>query len=343
MAVLGNGGVLEISREIPDAVALTSARINIGSTPYTISLNNQAYWAGDRVIIAAADGVPFDVNGDGYADSPDAHGFYTGSTWALGPSRDSLGTSAYQTGGDAGDFYNTPTTTGLATQIDGHISRDVLDRIRLWTTESAGHSESGTEKALLNVKPGNFIIAYYSSDSNYTTALDSAATTLQALTLPDSEQRLASVITLPSGFNSVCDQANRSWKTQCDLEEWIMSIDASNLDTTAIGETFGESIKSLVRGAGSLQFVAEHSSVPSEQDGLAILRLVMLTQNQCNTKARFYLYKNRTSPSPRISGSVYYECEILLTNTRLNTRAGEIIAGTADFVATSEILLKVAS
>jgi len=92
-----------------------------------------------------------------------------------------------------------------------------------------------------------------------------------------------------------------------------------------------------------LQFVAEHSSVPSEQDGLAILRLVMLTQNQCNTKARFYLYKNRTSPSPRISGSVYYECEILLTNTRLNTRAGEIIAGTADFVATSEIRLKTAS
>ena len=343
MAVIGNGGVLEISREIPDAVALTSARINTGSAPYTISLNNQAYWAGDRVIIAAADGVPFDVNGDGYADAPDAHGFYTGSIWALGPSRDTLGSNAYQTGGDAGDFYNTSITTGLATQIDGYISRDTLDRIRLWTSSNAGHSESGTEEVLSNVKPGNFIIAYYSSDSNYTTALNSAATTLQNLTLPSSEQRLASVITLPSGFDSVCDQANRSWELQCDLKEWVMSIDASNLDTTAIGETFGESVKSLVRGAGSLTFFAEHSYTQGEQDGLALLRLVLLTQNQCNTKARFYLYKDRADNAGRIGGSVYYECSIMLTNTRLNTRATEVIAGTADFVAVSDIRLKVAS
>jgi hypothetical protein len=342
MAVIGNGGVLEITREIPDAVALTSARINTGFTP-SISLNNQAYWAGDQVIIAASDGVPFDVNGDGYADAPDAHGFYTGSVWDLGPSRDTLGTSAYQAGGDAGDFYNTSATTGLATQIDGYISRDALDRIRLWTDESAGHSESGTEEALLNVKPGNFIIAYYSIDSNYTTALDSAATTLQAITLPSSEQRLASVITLPSGFDSVCDQVNRSWETQCDLQEWVMSIDASNLDTTAIGETFGESVKSLVRGAGSLEFLAEHSYVQGQQDSLALLRLVLLTQNQCNTKARFYLYKNRTGYMQRIGGSVYYECDIMLTNTRLNTRATDIIAGTADFVAISDIRLKTAS
>jgi len=342
MAVLGNGGVLEISREIPDAVALTSARINIGSTPYTISLNNQAYWAGDRVIIAAADGVPFDVNGDGYADSPDAHGFYTGSTWALGPSRDSLGTSAYQTGGDAGDFYNTPATTGLTTQVDGYISRDPLDRIRLWTTEGAGHSESGVEEPLLNVNPGNFIVAYYSNNPIYTAALDSAATTLQALTLQTSEQRLASVVTLPAGFDSVCDDVNRTWSVQCDLQGWVMSIDASNLDTTAIGETFGESVKSLVRGAGSLEFFAEHSNSNEEQDGLALLRLVLLTQNQCNTKGRFYLYKDRNDPTAKIDGSVYYECDILLTNTRLNTRAAEAITGTADFVATSEIRLKVA-
>ena len=337
MAVLGSGGILEISREIPDAMALTAARLNAGS----ISLANQSYWAGDRIIIAAAGGVPFDVNGDGYADCPDGHGMYYGSAWTLGPSRDSLTTSFYTSGGDSGDFYNTASTTGLATQIDGYMSRDVLDRIKLWTTEGAAHSETGTEKPLIAVKPSNFIIAHYDSDSTYTSAIDTAANSIQPLTLPDSEQRLESVITLPAGFNVVCE--NRDWKLQCDLEEWVMSIDASNLDTTAIGETFGEHVKSLVRGAGSLQFLAEHSSVDTEQDGLALLRLVLLTQNQCNTKARFHIYKNRSAPSPRIDGSVYYECDILLTNTRLNTRATEVIAGTADFVATSEIKLKVAT
>ena len=337
MAVLGSGGVLDISREIPDAMALTAARLNADS----ISLANQAYWAGDRIIIAAAGGVPFDVNGDGYADCPDGHGFYAGSSWVLGPSRSSLGAAAYVSGGDSGAFYNTASTTGLTTQVDGYMSRDVLDRIKLWTTEGAAHSETGTEKPLVTVKPSNFIIAHYDNDSTYTSAIDAAANAIQPLTLSDSEQRLESVITLPTGFNVVCE--NRDWKLQCDLEEWVMSIDASNLDTTAIGETFGEHVKSLVRGAGSLQFLAEHSSVDTEQDGLALLRLVLLTQNQCNTKARFHIYKNRSAPSPRIDGSVYYECDILLTNTRLNTRATEVIAGTADFVATSEIKLKVAA
>ena len=313
MAVLGSGGVLDISREIPDAMALTAARLNAGS----ISLANQAYWAGDRIIIAAAGGVPFDVNGDGYADCPDGHGFYRGSIWASGPplefyagsetdnapfyralayndtlitqSSDFLTTQSGDTFlmsvGEENDeeVYSTPATVGLTTQIDGYMSRDVLDRIKLWTTEGAAHSETGTEKPLIAVKPSNFIIAHYDSDSTYTSAIDTAANSIQPLSLPDSEQRLESVITLPAGFSVVCE--NRDWKLQCDLEEWVMSIDASNLDTTAIGETFGEHVKSLVRGAGSLQFLAEHSSVDTEQDGLALLRLVLLTQNQCNTKA----------------------------------------------------------
>lgn len=342
MAVLGSGGVLDISREIPDATALTSARLNANS----ISLANQSYWAGDRIIIASADGVPFDVNGDGYADCPDGHGFYRGSTWALGPAL------AFYAGGltdgapfysqdNNSDRYNTAATTGLSTQVDGYMSRDVLDRIKLWTAEGAAHSESGTEKPLVGVKPSNFIIAHYDNDASYIGAINTAANLIKPLTLPDSEQRLESVITLPAGFSVVCE--NRDWKLQCDLTEWVMSIDASNLDTTAIGEAFGEHVKSLVRGAGSLQFLAEHSSVNAEQDSLALLRLVLLTQNQCNTKARFHIYKNRSEPSPRINGSIYYECDILLTNTRLNTRATEIIAGTADFVATSEIKLKVAA
>lgn len=337
MAVLGSGGVLEISREIPDAIALTAARVNAS----TISLNNQSYWDGDHVVIAGADGVPIDVNGDGYADCPDGHGFYAGSNWVLGPSRDSLGAGAYASGGDAGAFYNTAAATGLATQVEGYLSRDLLDRIRLWSTEAEGHSEEGTEKPISSVNPGNFVIAHYYDDATYTSAINTAASSIKPLTLLQSEQRLESVITLPLGFDVICD--NREWKLQCDLQEWVMSVDAANLDTTAIGEAFGEHVKALVRGAGSLQFLAEHKSVDDEEDAIALLRLVLLTQNQCNTRARFYLYKDRTAPSPKIDGSVYYECDILLTNTRVNTRATEIIAGTADFVATSEIKVRVAS
>lgn len=374
MAVLGSGGVLEISREIPNAMALTPARLNVGS----ISLANQAYWSGDRVILAAEDGVPFDVNGDGYADCPDGHGFYRGSIWAPGI------VLAFYTGDltDGSDFYhglidaeflvtqsgdnivtqqdedtliiseeieqdfskyNNENNTGLTKQFDGFINRDLLDRIKFWTTEAAGHSGSGTEKPLLRVKPGNFIITKYDDDPAYVQAINSAIASIKPLTLLDSEATLKSAISLPAGFDVLCDDANRDWKLQCDLQEWILSIDATNLDITSIGETFGENIKSLVRGAGSLQFQVENRYSSNQENSLSLLRLVLLTQNQCNTKARFYIYKDRSVNSPKIDGSVYYECDILLSSTRLNTRVTEVIAGTADFVATSEIKLKVAS
>lgn len=375
MAVLGTGGLLEISREVPNAMALSYQRLNIGSTPYTITFASPSYWQGDRIILASDGGLPIDINGDGYADCPDGHAIYRGSIWRNGPSRafytgtdtdaspfygELVGTNILTTqsgdtlitqSGDTlvgitgeennNDFYNTAATTGLTEQTDGYMSRDLLDRIRLWTTEAAAHSQSGTEKPFLNVKPKNLVVASYLNNSSYTTAIDSAIASIADLAI-SGEVVLSTLVALPSGFHVICADANRSYKLQAYLQKWVLSLDAANLDTTAIGETFGENIKSLVRGAGSIDFMADHRSTAGEQDTLALLRLVMLIQNQCNTKARFYLYKNRNEADPQIDGSVYYECEILLTNSNLNTTAGDITTGTADFVATSEIALKVA-
>lgn len=285
MALLGNGGILELSREIPNAVALSNTRLS-GNV---ITLNNQSFWTGDRVIVAAAN----------------------------------------------------PSTSAV-TQVDGYMSRDVLDRIKLWTTEDAAHAESGTQVSLFPFTPDNFFIAYYSDDADYVTAIDTAAVALQPLSLVEPEVLLATAIDLPADFDVVCEEANREWQLQADLQEWGLTIDAAALDITAIGETFGENIKALVKGAGNLQFLVEHRNVDGEQDSLALLRLVLLTVNQCNTKARFYLYKDRSVASPRLSGSLYYECDIVLTNTRLNTRATDIISGTADFVTTSKAKLRIA-
>lgn len=285
MALLGNGGILELSREIPNAVALSNTRLS-GNV---ITLNSQSFWTGDRVIVAAAN----------------------------------------------------PSTSAV-TQIDGYMSRDVLDRIKLWTTEDAAHTESGTQVSLFSFTPDNFFIAYYSDDADYIAAIDTAAVALQPLSLVEPEVLLATAIDLPADFDVVCEEANREWQLQADLQEWGLTIDATALDTTAIGETFGENIKALVKGAGNLQFLVEHRNVDGEQDSLALLRLVLLTVNQCNTKARFYLYKGRSVASPRLSGSLYYECDIILTNTRLNTRATDIVSGTADFVTTSKARLRTA-
>ena len=87
MAIIGAGGILELSREIPKPLVLSSSRLNFNATPISVSLSNQSYWTGDRVIIAADAGLPFDIDSNGYADSPDAHGFYRGSQFLTGPAR----------------------------------------------------------------------------------------------------------------------------------------------------------------------------------------------------------------------------------------------------------------
>jgi len=346
MAILGNGGILELSRETPQPMAMSIARFNANATPISISLANQGYWTGDRVVIASSDGLPFDVNSDSYADSPDGHGIYRGSTWLTGPSR------AFDTGTDDSDFYdssdtnsfyNTSTSTGLATTFDAYIHRDELDRITFFPTEAAAYTGDAADRIeMKKVNFGNFVIAAYSSDAGYTTAMNTAATSVDALTLLNSEQPLAKTITMPALFDTLCE-TDRQWVLQCDLESWALSIDAANLDTTAIGETFGEHVKSLVRGAGTLNFLVDHRNQANELDSMTLLRLILLTENQCDTNAKFYLYKNRNEPTNQINGSAYYQCDLLLTNTRVDTSATDLITGTADFVATSDIRLKVAS
>jgi len=41
-----------------------------------------------------------------------------------------------------------------------------------------------------------------------------------------------------------------------------------------------------------------------------------------------------------LPGDLFYECDILITNSAINTRAGEIIVGTANFVTTGPIELR---
>jgi hypothetical protein len=241
------------------------------------------------------------------------------------------------------DCYNRSSTTGLTTTFDAYIYRDELDRITFFPTESAAYTAEASDRIeMKKVNFGNFVIAAYSANAGYTAAMNSVANSVDALTLINSEQSLEQTITMPALFDTLCE-TDRTWVLQCGLQEWALSIDAANLDTTAIGDTFGENVKALVRGAGTLQFIVDHRGQANELDAMTLLRLVLLTENQCNTNAKFYLYKNRDEVGTQINGSAYYQCDVLLTNTRVNTRATDLIAGTADFVATSEIKLKVAA
>lgn len=343
MALLGNGGILELSREWPEPMALAPEAVSAASG--VLALGNADYWTGDRVVLAASGGLPIDLNGDGYADCPEGHGIYFGSTWERGPARIHVtaSSSGYYQATNTVAFYNTAATTGLTTITNGYISIDALDRIKLYSTEIAAHnSNTSAQLTLRTVKTTNLVVARYSAVTAYTNAVTTAANSISALTLPSTTQTLDEVITLPSALTSVADDPEqRGWMFQADLQEWALDIDAANLDMTAIGETFGENTKALVRGAGSLQFLVDHRTSTAGQDSLAVLRLVLLTQQGCKSNAKFWLYQNRDPNCGRIGGSVYYQCDLLLTNSRVNTRADSLIAGSSDFVVTGEIAIKV--
>jgi len=423
-----------------ESLALSPAAVNYTTTPNTLVISSANFFTGERVYLASAAGLPIDLNGDGYADLPEGHGVYAGSQWDLSPARAHVASASsnYYTPNDAIAFYVTASTTGLstlleayivkdvnnnvrfydspspgateyvirsvapgnfvifkyrdtagyvaaveaaavavadldlatedalenvitlpsvlsfnyynrnqdtgfATQFDAYGSMDQLGRIRLFTSELGAHNnETSAALALRSVDCGNFIVSRYSANSTYTAALNTAANSIRPLSLPSDSQELAEVITPPAGLAAIAnDPDQRGWPFQADLQEWALDIDAANLDMTAIGETFGEHTKALVRGAGTLQFLVDHKTSYQGQDTTAVLRLVLLTQQYCKTAAKFYLYKDRGSNQGQIAGKMYYECDILLTNSKINIRFDDVITGSADFVATGEVGLKV--
>jgi hypothetical protein len=342
MAILGTGGILELSREWPEPRALAPNALNIATA--TLSINDPQYWTGDRIIIAAEGGLPIDANGDGYADNPGGHGIYYGSIYDLGPARVHVTAPSadYYQSTNTVPFYNTAATTGLTTQADVYINMDDLDRAKLYNSAiSAYNADSGQIFELKSVNTENLVITRYNAASGYSNAINSAASSIKPLTLPSSSQKLEDVITVPSGMTAVASNPDsRGWLVQCDLQEWALSVDAGNLDMTAIGETFGENTKSLVRGAGSLTFLVDQRHVDGDQSSMTLLRLVMLTEKQAKSNAKFYLFKDRSSVLPQVGSTAYYDCDVLLTNTRLNVKATDIISGTSDFVATGEIAIK---
>lgn len=342
MAILGNSGILELSREWPEPRAIAPEGLNTATK--TLLIGDPHYWTGDHIIIAAKGGLPLDLDGDGFAGDPDGYGVYYGSIYDLGPAR--LHVTApdanYYQPIDTVPFYNTEAATGLAEQADAYINMDELDRAKLYKTAiGAYNADPGQLIPLQDIKTENLVVAIYSDAPGYSSAIDSAASSIKPLTLPLTTQKLEDVITVPSGMTAVANNPDtRGWLVQCDLQEWALSVDASNLDMTAIGETFGENTKSLVRGAGSLTFLVDQRHVDGDQSSTTLLRLVMLTEKQAKSSAKFYLFKDRNPVLPQVGSTAYYDCDILLTNTRVDVKATELISGTSDFVATGEIAIR---
>lgn len=133
------------------------------------------------------------------------------------------------------------------------------------------------------------------------------------------------------------------WRYTCDLESWTLELDAPSVDTTAIGVKFGEAVKSLVTGGGEIGYLVDRRAGSGIDDPTSLFRLLLLTERGCKALAQFWMIEDRLSTNcANISpGDLYYETEMLVVGTSINTRAEDLIGGAARFVTTGEIRLKV--
>lgn len=341
MAVLGQQGVVELSREWPAPTALADERLQRGATP-SLDLTDLAFQSGDEVLLVSLRGVPLGIGISSAAPCPDGHAFWTGGVSPAGPvlTARTIGGTFWSTNA-ALPFWESATSTGLQQTITAYIHRDELDDVRFYSTELDAINGGSTGLIpLRNVSPGPMLILPASAAAGYSAAALTLLQSIASLDIPDGEQPAENLAPVPEILtDTAADVAQRGWLRQCDLTSWVFEMDAGTLDLDAIGQTFGESAKGVLRGAGSFDGEVDHSYVSGEQSGLAMLKLMMLTQQGSKARARFQLVEQRSATLPLVSERVFYETDILLGKTSINASATDVITMSAQFIATGRIRL----
>jgi len=353
MAVLGIGGRLVLQRDPPRALVVSPAAHHVASS--SIGVSSDGFISGDLVSLVCDRGVP--IPSGGVAQCPDGHATYAGSTWDVTTNRDHISDNDDTFyANDADDFY---AQTPLAQSWNGYVYVNQLGRLSFYNSYAdAVNGETSNRQNLGNVDWGTLIIAPGSTDVDYLNSLVDCATDIGDYEFSDAQDEVT--------LESICDDApdytdppagtteyddaditprsriiEPAWKTVCDVSEWSLNLDSNSIDTTVVGEKFGEAVKSVVSGGGSLDFLIERKTEGStKMDSTELLRLLTMTEQGCNANAEFWMIEDRELSGELLAGDLYYKTKIMITNVAINLRPTEVVAGTASFVTTGEIQLK---
>jgi hypothetical protein len=341
MAVLGQQGVVTLSREWPLPTALSADRLQKGSAP-TLDITEPAFQTGDEVLLVSLRGVPAGIGITGFAPNPDGHAFWTDGINDVGPAlaRRTQGGTFWGTNA-LRPFWESADTVGLQQTMTAFIYRDEVDDVLLYATELDAVN-GGTEGLipLRNVSTGPLLVLPASSRAGYTAAALALLQAIGSQEVLNGEQEAEQLAPVPQILmDTAADAEERGWKIQCDLTNWVFETDATQLDQDAIGQAFGEYAKGMLRGAGSFNGEIDHSWIQGEQSGLGMLRLMLLTGQGSKARAQFQLVDQRGSNLPLVPERVFYETDILLGKTSVDTKASDVILMSAQFVATGRIKL----
>ena len=367
MAVLGSGGRIRLRREAPDPVVLpTTALHRLSSSLY---VRNPGYWSGDLVTLTCVGGLPVDT-GEGVAACPDGHAGYAGSDWKIGPNRSHItgDTDQFYDDDDEAPFYVTSDDVDLIEARNLYVYRDQLDRLSFYTSREAALRGSKNDRiALHNVDFEPLLLGPYGS-IEYQNALLKCSGNLDigdygsGYVLQD-EVALESICeSAPTycpatafadhgnAYGGSCDDCDGTadrwlWTIQGQMSEWSLSLTAQEVETTAVGEKFGDSVKSIVTGGGSIDFLVARKTTYEKTgaamvDPTSLMRLLLMSEKGCKADAEFWMIDNQAERCSILPGDLFYKTQMLVTSIAINTRATDLIAGSLNFVTVGEIRLQ---
>ena len=154
MAVLGNGGRLELRREAPSPCVILPEDLNLGSN--SLDIGCEGYWPGDKVVISNPEGLPIFI--DGKPGRWDGVGSYFQNVLYVADNRDHITAADHQFYKDTGEEYPAGKAKDDAwfyyrgedaqdeqtTQLEGYLCIDSLGRAKLYSTRCEGLPAAAT-------------------------------------------------------------------------------------------------------------------------------------------------------------------------------------------------------
>jgi hypothetical protein len=343
MAVLGVGGKIRLKREAPEPIVVRPSSVQTSSN--SIYVRDPSFWSGDEVLLACANGIPFDSATDG-PDCPNGYAAYFGGPWTIGPNRDHIASDSspfYDSDGDP--FYVNQSSCGLTTTITYFVHRDQLNGLSFYTNKADSLNGFSNNRVPIYAVDFNGLIISALATLDYNTAIELCSEEIKdySFSQDQSEVKLASICnSAPSSryfINAGLEGA--LWVVQADASQWSLNLSAPEVDTTSVGERFGDSVKSIVTGGGSIDFFVERKDLGAEKtDGTMLMQLLLMTEKGCKADAEFWMIDNREIDNELLPGDLYYSTQLLATSIAINTRVDEVIAGSLNFVTVGEIALR---
>lgn len=329
MAVIGDEGTVDLSREWPSPTIVSDSRIVTG-TKTSLDVVEPGFWSGDKVLIFCERGVPFDTANGSRPDCPTGYSFYGTGPYVVGP--------AITTRIAGNGFYGSPSTyalrpfyeaeqqTGLTKVIEAYVHRDSMDNLTFYNNELS--AINGSDDGLIpvfSVGFGRLVIASFSTDTGYIQFMEQvAADALSGEIAVELDEQ--PIYDLPPEIEEVVnDPEIRGWKRQGSLTDWVFEMDASQLDQTSVGDAFGEFAKGVLSGSGSFNAIFSDTKDKTGEASGDMLKFMSLTARGAKAEARFKI------------GGLFYQTDILFFRSQVTTNVEDVIKLTSEFISTGAV------